>query len=460
MRTTLKVGMFVLVSLVGAAAAQAQVWEKYLAPGLTYRMEVDSDIPRTIHALHFDLHSDAVKVVPELGQGKVYNDDKTKGRATVSAMVKRVGALAGINASFFPYTGRPVGLMVRDGELISSPYKTRPEFGWGPNQYAHFATSTFSASYKSGDSQPVSIDTVNEEAPPDTTSLDTDTGGWAFARTGTGTCAILHVLGDKLVPNGDLEAEVVDVKRDVSKMPIPKGEAVIMGTGSQAAKVGELKPGDRVVVSVHIDGFEWDKLANAVCGGPVLLRNGNPVIDWEQEGFKENFAMKRYPRTAVGIDTHGDLWLVSVDGLLPESSGASLGELAAIMLRFGCRDAINLDGGGSTTVNVLGVTVNRPGDGVERELANAILFLGPTGPKDDAPLSLRAPEKLKLGDKTQISVAEKDGERVPDGEILWSATGGGWIDQGGLLHVDKAAPVELEAYVHGQTLSATIAVES
>jgi hypothetical protein len=437
---------------------QAQVWEKYLAPGLTYRMEIDPEVPRTIHALHFNFHSDRVYAMPVLGQGKVYNNDPTLGRATVTSMVKQNKAVAGVNASYFPYTGRPVGLMVKDGELISSPYKGRPEFGWGPNQVTHFGMSGFDASFKSAEIERVTIDTINEEDKVDAVALDTDTGGWMFAKI-PATIAILKTGGAKLTPIGGLDAEVVEIQTNVSRLEIPKDEAILVGTGTKADIVGRLKPGNRVSIAVHVDGFDWDKVTNVVCGGPVLLKNGAAVLDWKTEAFNEEFSLKRHPRTAVGIDRRGDLWLVAVDGQLSESGGASLEELAAILLRLGCRDAINLDGGGSTTVNSFGITVNRPADGVERELANAILFFGPEVPKEKTDMVLHAPDSLKLGDKMQISVVKSDGERVSDLEILWAASGGAWIDQGGLLHVDRTDPIVLSAYVHGETLTKTIKVE-
>ncbi len=278
-----------------AAHSHAQVWEKYLAPGLTYRMEVDPDLPRTIHALRFNIHSDAVHAVPELGQGKVYNDDKTKGRATVSAMVKNFSAIAGVNASYFPYTGRPVGLMVRDGELISSPYKNRPEVGWGLNEPAKISLSGFSASFKAGGGDPVAIDTINEETKPDSISFDTDTCGWALAKSTPGTCAVLKMGEEKLTANGQLEGEVVEVNPNITKMAIPKGDAVLMGAGTVAGTVGALKPGDRVNIAVHIDGFDWNKVTNVVCGGPVLLKNGVAVLDWSAEGFNQGILTQTAP---------------------------------------------------------------------------------------------------------------------------------------------------------------------
>jgi len=74
------------------------------------------------------------------------------------------------------------------------------------------------------------------------------------------------------------------------------------------------------------------------------LRDGGTVVDWEAEKFKDVFALKRHPRTALGKTKNGDIWLVSVEGRQPQSDGATLAELSDIMKRLGCTDAINLDG--------------------------------------------------------------------------------------------------------------------
>jgi hypothetical protein len=452
MRRTLALLLFFV-----PCVAHTQVWEKYVAPGLTYHMEYDADTPRTIHALHFDMHSTAVHAVPELGQLKVYNDDKTKGRGTVSHMVAQTNGIAGVNASFFPYTGRPVGLMVRNKELISTPYPTRAEFGWGGVATA-FGLSSFSASFKPEGGNPIDISHFNDEVPADSICLDTDTGSLALTKSGVGTCAVIRVVNGNWGPNANVEGEVLFLYTDTNKVPIQAGNCALMGTGSKAQYIAALKPGQRVNFAVHTDGFNWGKIDQCVCGGPYLVKSGSISVDAAAEGFPKSFYENRYARTAIGRDSRGDIWLAVVDGKQSFSVGATLDEMAAIMKHLGCVDAINLDGGGSSTFNVFGLTMNHPSDGVERMLANAIVFYGPTAPAEQTQFSVRSPGTLKAGDKAQISVVKPDGEVVPNSEVLWASAGSGWIDQGGLLRVEKAGNITISASVHGQVVTFTTVV--
>jgi exopolysaccharide biosynthesis protein len=109
-------------------------------------------------------------------------------------------------------------------------------------------------------------------------------------------------------------------------------------------------------------------------GRQVLVRGGQPVE------YTNAFALARNPRTAVGIDRTGTLLtLVVVDGRQPNLSiGMTLRELSAEMIALGCDTAINLDGGGSSTMayrdpatHQLHV-VNSPSDTKERSIADAL----------------------------------------------------------------------------------------
>lgn len=449
-----------LLILSAAALSQAQVWQKHIAPGLTFYSEYDASIPRVINALHFDMHSKEVKAAPELGQLKVYNDDKTKGRATVSQLVKRTGALAGVNASYFPYTGRPVGLMVRQGELVSTPYPSRPEFGWGPNCTTAITCSTCSATFKVEGGETIPIDSVNDEAKADSICFDTDTGALALAKTGTGTCAIIKMGSSPLAPTGRFEGQVEYLYTDANKVPIQPGNAALMGTGAKASQVAALRPGQRVFVDVHTNGFNWQHIQNCVCGGPYLLKDGQMAVDAKEEGFNAEFSDKRHPRTAVGRDAVGDIWIAVVDGRQSCSTGATLEEMAAVMQHLGCKDAINLDGGGSSTFDLFGLTVNRPSDGVEREVANAILFFGANPPQAHEDLALKLPNEIKVGDKAQLNVTGAGGVTVPNSDVVWSAAvGPAWIDQGGMLRATKEGSATVTAWVHGQVLTGQVSVK-
>lgn len=111
-----------------------------------------------------------------------------------------------------------------------------------------------------------------------------------------------------------------------------------------------------------------DWMSDVVSGRPMLVRDGQRVDYPSCVGF-----CARNPRTAIGLSEDGTtLYLVTVDGRSSTSAGASLNELGALMLSLGAYKALNLDGGGSTTMVVKGDggVVNRPSDGSQRVVAN------------------------------------------------------------------------------------------
>ncbi|WP_029281708.1 phosphodiester glycosidase family protein [Pedobacter sp. R20-19] len=130
------------------------------------------------------------------------------------------------------------------------------------------------------------------------------------------------------------------------------------------------------------DGSEdWEtKLTaqNVLLNGPLLrYNNQNEVLD------TTSFTRLRHPRTCLGIKPNGRVILLTVDGRNENSAGMSLMELTSFMKWLGCTDAINFDGGGSTTLWVDGMpdygVVNYPSDNKkwdhegQRKVANVVL---------------------------------------------------------------------------------------
>ena len=120
---------------------------------------------------------------------------------------------------------------------------------------------------------------------------------------------------------------------------------------------------------------------DVVTTGPVLLAGGAPV-----PVANERFNTNRHPRTAAGRRADGTVVLVGADGRNMQAAGLSMAELQQVMTALGCVDAINLDGGGSTTMVVKGTVVNHPSDNQqfdnagERAVANAIVVTLPARP--------------------------------------------------------------------------------
>jgi hypothetical protein len=181
---------------------------------------------------------------------------------------------------------------------------------------------------------------------------------------------------------------------------IPADGSVLAGTGDAADwLLAHATPGRRVLVAGAVVAergpLALDRGVSVVNGGPRLLCNGRPAITAQAEGFNHPddpsfyyaFGLRRNPRTLAGVTAAGRLLLVAVDGRAPGySAGLDFDEEAALMGALGARDAVNLDGGGSTTMTVRGTVVTRPSDATgERPIGDAILVTRQRTPDNARP---------------------------------------------------------------------------
>lgn len=121
---------------------------------------------------------------------------------------------------------------------------------------------------------------------------------------------------------------------------------------------------------------DWKRAPFAVSGAGLLLLHGRTISDWADEKISASFDTTRHPRTVIG-DGGGAIWLITVDGRQPELSlGMNFLELQRLAARLGLDSALNLDGGGSTTMVVRGRVVNHPSDASgPRPVGDAIVVL-------------------------------------------------------------------------------------
>jgi exopolysaccharide biosynthesis protein len=132
------------------------------------------------------------------------------------------------------------------------------------------------------------------------------------------------------------------------------------------------QPGQPAAPLDYETAHQW-VIRDAIGAGPALVLDGAMRVTSDEEVFFGTTIPEVHPRTAAGVDADGRLILMVVDGRQPESRGVSLEELATLMLEVGAVTAINLDGGGSSTLVVNGRLVNRPeGDTAEREVMSAL----------------------------------------------------------------------------------------
>lgn len=453
--------MFLTALLLLQAKPEAPlVWEKLLAPGVTYRMEADPSGPLLVHAVRITPQADGLLMAGELANGRVFDpSSETKGRESITGTARRTGSLVAVNADFFPFTGDPLGAMVRNGELVSAPYKGRAAFAWGPG-YVQAVYLDFSATMRF-ENAIIEIKGLNQECGDNMVVLQTTAAGFAVSAK-PASHAVMQIDGP-IAPAGLYKARVLRVVNDVTSVALAPGEVALSYSGEFRKQLQYMNRGDEVDVRITCTGADWSKATNVIGGGPFLVKEGKSFVPFAAEGFTDAFAKNKHPRSAIGRARNGDIWIVVVDGRQSASVGVSLDELSALMLRLGCYEAINLDGGGSSALNLAGLTVNRPSEGSERPVANSLLvfsstFVPSTSVDDGLGPVIAGPASLKVGEQARYRLVDPSGADLPITGVIWGAKGAGWIDQSGRMTVTAEGTVQIRALGAGATASLSVTV--
>jgi hypothetical protein len=306
-----------------------------VAPGVTHRFVYSSAGPWAIHLLDIALDRCYSAMAIKGAAGAI---GREKASTILQALARTHRVIGGVNADFFLFVppGVPSGAFIQAGRVVTGPSE-RPVLAITPERTPTITTVRLSGSVDVG-ARRFSIAAWNRSAPRSISLFD---ASWSHS-TDTATAAIEVVL------TGRNPARVVRVDTTTSGVAIRNGEAVLIaGRGapdSVRSALLALRPGDAVRVNMSLGPFHPRE---AVGGRPLLIRDSTVTADADTAG-----PSGRHPRTAVGIARNGKrLLLAVIDGRQSGySMGMTLRELADLMLALGARDALNLDGGGSTTM--------------------------------------------------------------------------------------------------------------
>jgi len=309
--------------------------------------------------------------------------DKAIGLETTSSIATRKGAVAAINSGFFrldqsEFAGETVGNLLIDRRLFSESFGDRISLGIlnaKDSTRVSVGRIFYDVWLRIGKfSYPVSG--LNREAKPRETIL-------FFPEFGNVT------------PKSPSANEITVKANRILNVPttgggneIPRDGFVISSTGPLPneilinSSVGTHVFVRQNILTESIDTGHGgqrrrflDSPEDVVSGVPQLVELGEIRITWEKEKSSRSFVETRHPRTAVAKLKDGKFLMMTVDGRQPGVSvGMSLQELAEYLLSLGAVDAMNLDGGGSTTMFLDGKVVNTPSDKKgERKVGDAIL---------------------------------------------------------------------------------------
>lgn len=299
---------------------------------------------------------------------------------------------AALNGDFYSMqTGVPMGVMIDGGRLISTD-DTKYALGFLEDGSAIIGKPSVKMTVTNLTSGGTAkrIDHLNKFPTIWGVYMVTE----EFASTtmsATESIELVIELDGELKASGSVEGKIKDIVTDRYNIEIPKGCAVITVSEEWEAytQFTGFKVGDRIRIDTECAEL-WDRIVTALGGGDLILDAGimpDGIIDEDHEKTVN-------PRTAVGLKPDGGVVFFAVDGRTSASRGLKLEDLSALMAELGCTYAMNLDGGGSTTVMVKPSGsaeteyVNKPSDGNYRSVANGLLFLSEKG-SDGKPAALK-----------------------------------------------------------------------
>ncbi len=348
---------------------------KTIQDGIEYAemtREIDK-LPVKMNLLRLDLTKVRLDVVHAM--------DAAIGTETTSSIAKRHGAFAAVNAGFFRldksiFAGDAAGVLKIDGKLLSEPFgnrialfiKNAPQIS-----EVEFLRFDLSQSVKLRGSH-FQIDGVNRQrknndlilfTPEFHGTTLTDSDGLEIIVQNGKISRIFDGRGSSPIPSNGFVLSAAGKLREIILRTVKVGEKIKLEISGSDLKSS--------VFPATIDSSYY--LAEDIVGGvPQLIKNGKIEITWEQEKSSKEFVETKHPRTAVAKLNDGKFLMVTVDGRSEESGGIGLQSLAEILLELGAVDAMNFDGGGSTTMFLDGKVINKPSDKEgERRVSDAIL---------------------------------------------------------------------------------------
>ncbi|HKS36822.1 MAG TPA: phosphodiester glycosidase family protein [Verrucomicrobiae bacterium] len=301
--------------------------------------------------------------------------------------------VAAINGDFYqregPYAGDPRGLQIVEGELISAPTGGASfcvDLIGEPRTVN--AVSRLQVSWPNGSTNPIGL---NENRLANRITLYTPALG-PSTHTAAGRELVLERQGNNpwlpLRAGRTYRARVREIRESGNTQILP--ETMVLSIGPAALKsVPPVEAGTELIISTLTEPV-LRGVRTAISGGPVLVQTGKRARFKapDSDSYEFSSMMERHPRSAVGWN-EDYFFLVTVDGRQKGvSAGMTLDEFASYLVKLGCQEAMNLDGGGSATLWYEGKVRNQPCDGYEREVANSLIVC-------KRPAGTRAPTKTQ-----------------------------------------------------------------
>ena len=352
--STVKTGTAKTTQSNDAKKLEPKLVETEIQAGLTKRSYTYYIDGKPVMAYMIEADPKRYTIRPVLAKGVI------PGREKLLSIANNTNALAAINASYFAPSGELIGVTKMNGLVVGTTYFDRSAIGMLPDGSFVFGVCSYDGKVQL-DRTTIPISGVNVERGENNLIIYNK----AFGKT-TQT----NEYGLEYIVSG---GKIVDIRTNNSPIPASGYVVSVHGTAMDAFAVQGIRVGDAAVLTENI-GTPWDRAEFIVGAGPRLVANGQVNVTAAAEKFPNDISRGRAPRSAVGVTKTGKIIFAVVDGRQSHSQGVTIGELAALLLKFGVKDAINLDGGGSSELVLKGQILNVPSDGSERAIGSALIM--------------------------------------------------------------------------------------
>ena len=385
--------LFLLMTV--TAIAQAGGEKKTLFPDLAQGLHLyryDWDVETCVlYVAEMSRHEPTLRFEVALANAQVLGKETVRSMANRRTQRGDRRVLVAVNGGFGVlgdmrgYGGVLESLHVQDGELITQPTDTEACFGVTESGEFLSTPVQMKASVQIG-THTLPLGCVNQRRLDgcQVTLYTPRLGESTRTHRRRGTEIVIGGLSLPLTPNYAHPYRVEGISRDGNSR-IPRDGAVLwISTRVKDPSVSEFNAGADGTLTLTLSPPEWNRVQHAIGGRLRLLKNGkiNETLVEMHHAEKRHVPGKRAsvlnlshePRTALGYNAD-TLFLIVADGRQPKySTGLTLYELASILIDLGATEAINLDGGSSSTFVVNDAVINKPSGQREREVLNAVFI--------------------------------------------------------------------------------------
>ncbi|MEA5513846.1 phosphodiester glycosidase family protein [Nodularia sp. UHCC 0506] len=274
------------------------------------------------------------------------------GTAPLIQMAQQSSVVAAINGGYFNRNNRlPLGAIRRDGQWLSGPILNRGAIAWNDSGQFYFGRLTLQETLIAANNQRLPILFLNSGYVQ--SGIARYTSSWGTSYTPLTDNEILVIVQNNRVTN-----QLPGGKAGQTAVPIPQDGYLLTLRANATNTASQLPIGTAVSITSTTNSAEFNRYPHIMGAGPLLVKNNQIVLDAQSEKFSKAFSRQKAVRSGICTTASGSLMIAAVHNRAG-GLGPTLAEHAQLMKNIGCVNALNLDGGSSTSLYLGGQLLDR-----------------------------------------------------------------------------------------------------